>query len=85
MKQLTSVPAEAIHSHVSGLSVVLPQVQRYQERKKKFSSGRIASGYLPLICLACTSYNDEVGMIPILNLYYLDDDIMIHFISRVLW
>ena len=48
LKQLTLVAAGAISSHVSGLSVVLPQVQRCLEIKC-FSSGRIASGHLPLV------------------------------------
>ena len=47
-KQLTLVAAGAIPSHVSGLSVVSHQVQQCLERKR-FSSGRIASGHLPLI------------------------------------
>ena len=47
-KQLTLAVAGAIASRVIGLSVVSPQVQRCLEIKR-FSSGRIASGHLPLV------------------------------------
>ena len=48
LKQLTLVAAGAIASRISGLSVVTSHVQRCRERKL-FSSGRMASGHLPLV------------------------------------
>ena len=48
MKQLTLVAAGAIASRVSGLSVVASK-STDAEKKDYFSSGRMASGHLPLV------------------------------------
>ena len=69
LKQLTLVAAGAIASRVSGLSVVSPQVQRC----KRFNSGRIASGHLPLVHTHTHTHTDNYNLsIMIVTGSYID-------------